>query len=70
MVNGHPAKKTARAVPSNVKKLGTKAAQIRQLARMGWSDGDIARAMGISHQHAYNTTHRATKDFKPAKYGR
>ena len=63
-------RKQPKAVPADVKKLPTVAAKCRALAVKGWSDGDISRALGISHQHAYNTTHRKTLGYNPKKYGR
>ena len=50
--------------------LDTKAARVRALVMKGWSDGDIARALDMTHQHVYNTSHRKTSTFDPKKYDR
>ena len=56
--------------PAAVTALPSKAARIRALVILGWSDGDIARSLGVSHQHAYNEARRPTRNYDPAKYGR
>lgn len=63
-------KKTTSKVPASIQKLPTKAAKIRAL----WSSGKysryaISKLMGISFQHVYNTTERATKDYDPQGKG-
>ena len=63
-------KKEALAIPAAIAKLDTKAAKIRALARKGWSDSDIAQALRIHYQQAYNTSHRPIADYDPAQYGR
>ena len=62
--------KEAPMAPDEVERLRTTAEKCRALAMMGWTDGEIARALGISYQHAYNTTHRATRDYSPGRYRR
>ena len=63
-----PGKKTP-AVPKAVARLDTTAGKIRALAGKGWSDSEIARALGIRYQQAYNTSHRPTRDYDPSRDG-
>lgn len=46
-------------IPAEVAELPTKAAKIRHLRQAKWEIGDIARALGISYQHAYNVLKRS-----------
>ena len=65
-VTGNPQKGI---LPFKVAKLATKAEKIRALWMTSkWTRLQIARALGISFQHVYNTTHRPTKDFNPDKF--
>lgn len=50
-----------RTVPKEVAGLETKSAKIRALAAVGWSDGDIGRALGIKPQFAWNVRNKILK---------
>ena len=50
-------------VPAKVAKLPTTAAKIRALWDLGWSKGEIAKALQIIYQHVNNTVIRDTKDW-------
>ena len=52
-------------IPAQIAKLPTKAAKIRALWTKGWTRNNIAKALGISFQHVYNTTMRPTKGYQP-----
>ena len=54
-------------LPSKVAKMATKAEQIRTLRMAGWTRLQVARALGISFQHVYNTDQRPTKTYDPSK---
>ena len=56
-------------IPVDVAKLPSKAAKIRELWKTNkYSRNTIAKMLGISFQHVYNTTLRPTKGFNPDKY--
>lgn len=46
--------KTPRELPQEVSALPTKSARIRALKELEWSTGDIARAVGVTYQFAWN----------------
>ena len=56
-------------LPAKVAKFATKAEKIRALWMTSkWTRLQIARALKISFQHVYNTTHRPTKGYDPDKF--
>lgn len=56
-------------IPVSIQKLPTKAAKIRALWVSGkYSRYAIAKRLGVSFQHVYNTTQRPTKGYDPDKY--
>lgn len=47
-------RKEAKPLPEAVERLHNKSEKIRALRDLGWTRGDVSRALGISYQHVNN----------------